>query len=200
MSDNDKDQKDAENEKKENQRPNQKYNLSRNSGEVPPEGLTFYYNRERRLANAPESVRDMYKEQKKTRFGLFSVLVADKPRTFLFAMIVLLCVAILVLSLTGYLDTSTFDGNRLDITGTHFEGATIILIKKSARNNNAYSGAVEIAVSVPQEDDFPVFYHRIFFSMEKEEMYRFAVPFDSAELLMVLQSEKNTLQLKLIPK
>ena len=203
MSDDEKDDK--------TRRPNQNYNLSRDSCEAPPEGLTFYYNRERRLANAPESVQNLYKEQKRTRFGLFSVLVADRPRRFLFMMIVLLCAVILVLSLSGYLDTSyTLGGNKLEINGTLFEGSTIILLKKKAEKSNAYSGAVDIAVSVPMllqddvsaplEEDYPVFYHRVFFSMDKEETYRFAVPFDQGELLMVLQSEKKTLQLKLIPK
>jgi len=202
---------DDDNKGSESQRPNQKYNLSKDDSSVPAQGLTFYYSRERRLANAPESVRNMYREQKKSRFALFSVLLADRPRRFLFFVIILLCAAILVLSTTGYLDTSySLNGNRIEIDGTHFEGSTIILLKKKARNSNAYSGAIDIAVSIPMplqadgspplEGDYPVFYHRIFFSMEKEEVYRFAIPFDSAELLMVLQSEKNTVQLKLIPK
>jgi len=209
---------DEKDDNAQSRRPNQKYNLSRNGEEVPADGLVFYYSRERRLKNAPESVQNMYKEEKKSRFGLFSVLVADRPRRLLFVMIILLCAIILILSVTGFLDPHhTFDGNRLEISGTNFEGAAIILIKKNVRFPNAYSGAVDIAVSVPVESashesfspdspdktdqiQVPVFYHRIFFSMEKEEVYRFSVPFDSPELLMVLQSEKNTLQFKLLPK
>jgi len=191
------------NDESKSKRPNQNYNLSRNSSDVPAEGLNFYYSRERRLANAPESVQNLYKEERKTRFGLFSVLVADRPRRFLFMMIVLLCAVILTLSVTGFLDTSyTLDGNKLEITLTPFEGTSIIMIKKSMKNSGAYSGAVDIAVSVPaeeQDSDYPVFYHRIFFSIEKNETYSFAAPFVSPELLMVLQSEKNTLHLKLIP-
>jgi len=205
MSDDEKDDKTG------SERPNQKYNLSRDDSSVPEGGLTFYYSRERRLANAPESVRNLYKEEKRSRFALFGALVADRPRRFLFLMIVLLCAVILVLSISGFLDTAyTLSENKLEINGARFEGTTIIVLKKNAKNSSAYNGAVDIAVSVPmplQEDgslpsegDYPVFYHRVFFSAEKEEVYRFAVPFDHPELLMVLQSEKNTLQLKLIPK
>jgi len=186
------------------ERPNSKYKLSRSDDVQKPdeEGLAFHYSRERRLANAPKEVQDLYKEQKKGGFGLFTSLIADKPRRTLFVIIILLCAAILILSATGYFDTfHSLDGNRIDITGTSFEGITIISIKKTVRNTEAYSGAVDIAVSVPvTSDDFPVFYHRIFFTLEKEEMYRFSVPFDSPELLVVLQSERNTTQLKLIPE
>jgi hypothetical protein len=46
----------------------------------------------------------------------------------------------------------------------------------------------------------PVFSHRVFFSLENAEEYRFALPFDSDELVMVLQSETTSLNLKLRPE
>jgi len=181
-------------------RPNVKYNLS--YSDTASEGLTFHYNRERRLANAPESVQDIYKEEKKSRFGLFGVLVADRPRRMLFFMIVLLCFLILILSRLEFFDTShILEGNRVEITGTFYEDTTIVLVKKTVKNQNSYTGAVDIAVSVNTEaDQIPVYYHRIFFTMENEEVYRFAVPYNSEELLMVLQTEKNTLKLSFKPQ
>jgi hypothetical protein len=194
-------------------RPNAKYKLSKpDDAKVPEGGLPFYYNRERRLAKAPKDVQDLYKEKKPNRFGIISVLIADKPRKILFFSIIVICAMIWLLGLLGYFDSSyTLDGNKIKISASAYEGTTIVIINKTVKNKNknknAYTGAVDIAVSVPisvqggvpvqtDENNFPVFYHKIFFSLEKEEQYRFAVPFESGELLMVLQTEKYTLKIK----
>jgi hypothetical protein len=191
------------------QRPNAKYKLSKGDNSRPPEeGLPFYYDRARRLAKAPKDVQDLYKEKKPNRFGFFTVLVADKPRKFLFFSIILICVMIWLLALLGYFDSSyTLDGNKIEIFATPFESSTVVVISKTVKNKNAHTGAVDIAVSVPvsvkddavvqTENNFPVFYHRVFFSLEKEEKYSFAVPFESGKLLIVLQTEKYSLKIKL---
>ena len=186
-------------------RPNEKYALSKGDDSAPgQEGMTFHYNRERRLSTAPKEVQDIYKEKKPTRFGLLGSLVADKPRRMLFILIIVLCLAVLMLSRFGYFDaTYLIDGNRLEVIGTKFEETTIVVIKKTVRDSHPYTGAVDIAVSpsVKDEDEnYPIFPHRVFFSLEKEEVYRFAVPFDTEELVMVLQTEKSTLQLKFKPE
>jgi hypothetical protein len=187
----------------EKKRPNAKYKLSKpDNAPVPQEGLPFYYNREHRLAKAPKDVQDLYKEKKPRRFGFIQVLIADKPRKILFFSIIVICVMIWVLGLLGYFDLSyTLDGNKIKISATAFEGTTIVVLNKSIKDKsrNPYTGAVDIAVSVPvqTENDIPAFYHKIFFSLEKQEQYSFAVPFESNELLMVLQTEKNTLKLKI---
>jgi len=186
-------------------RPNKKYSLSKPDGAPSAdEGLIFYYNREKRLANAPKEVQDLYKEQKKNRFGFLGSLVADKPRRMLFIIIILLCLAIFTLSRMGYFDmTYVLDGNTIDIKGTYFEDMTIVNLKKTAKNADAYTGAVDIVISpivLNEEEQFPVYSHRVFFTLEKEEGYRFAVPFSDDELLMVLQNEKSTLQLKIKPE
>lgn len=192
--------------KEENKRPNENYNLSYPDGKKNEnnESMTFYYNRERRLASAPKGVQDIYKENKPSRFALFSVLVADKPRMALFLTIVILCAVIIILSRIGIFDTSSvLSGNKIEISGTLFEETTIILIKKITRNAEAYTGAVDVAVSVPHqpgEEQNHIFTHRIYFSLENEEIYRFAVPFNSEELLIVLQSDKSEIQLKFKPQ
>jgi hypothetical protein len=197
-----------ENEK----RPNVKYNLSNpDNKKTSEEGLTFYYNRERRLENAPKEVQDLYNDHKPARFGLFRTLIADKPRKILFFSIILLCILIFMLSRMGFFETKhILDGNRIDITGIRIEDTTIVRLRKNAQNADAYTGAVNIAVSVPvrlpvqpsaqAEEENPVFYHRVFFTLEREEEYRFAVPFDSPELLLVLQSERSTLYMRLNPE
>jgi len=189
----------------EKQRPNAEYNLSRPSApRGSEESLNFRYSRERRLENAPQEVKDLYKENKPNRFGLLGPLIADRPRRMLFLIIILLCLTILILSMFGYLDKSlSFAGNQLEIKGTHYEGTTIIVIKKTAKNDDAYTGRVEITVSpkIKEKDEqYPEYKHSIDFSMEKEEVYRFAAPFDADELVMVLQSDKGNLQLSFKPE
>ena len=196
----------------ENKRPNANYNLSYPG---KPEGggkenVTFYYNRERRLASAPKAVQDLYEESKPGRFGLFGALIADKPRRALFVTIVILCAIILIVSKMGLLETSVIlDGNRLDISGTYFEDTVIVLVKKTAKDAQAYAGEVNIAVSVPMphpetalrdEGEYPFFTHRIYFTLEKDEVYRFAVPFNAPELLVVLQSDKSEVRHKFKPE
>jgi len=100
-------------------RPNAKYKLSKpDNAPVPPkEELPFYYNREHRLAKAPKDVQDLYKEKKPNRFGFFTVLVADRPRKFLFFSIILICIMIWLLALLDYFDSSyNLDGNKLKIS------------------------------------------------------------------------------------
>jgi hypothetical protein len=190
----------------ENKRPNANYNLSYPDGKKyeGDEKITFYYNRERRLASAPKEVQDLYKEQKPNRFSLFGVLVADKPRKFLFLIIVLFCAAILLLSRIGFFDSNTtLDENKLEIKGLFVEDNTYIIINKTVRSEKAYTGSVDITVSVPSkpsENEYPAFRHRVYFSLEKEESYRFAVPYNEPELLIVLQSDKSEVQYKFKPE
>ena len=187
------------------QRPNAKYNLSKPDNAGPSdEGLTFYYSRERRLENAPKEVQDLYKEQKQSRPGLFGTLVADRPRKFLFFCIVILCIVIFAFTRLGFFEESfIIDGNRIEVTGTIFEGTTIVRLVKTAQNTGAFTGAVSIEVSETVHSaggQYFVFNHRVIFSSERQEEYRFAVPFDSGELLIVLKTETHTLDMKFNPE
>jgi hypothetical protein len=108
-----------------------------------------------------------------------------------------MCVVILIFSATGLFNkTYSLEGNKLDIKGTGYEGTAIIVIRKTVNKSQAYTGAVDIAVSpMVQAEEYPVFYHRIFFTLEPNEEYRFVVPFDSPQIAMVLQTEKNSLKI-----
>jgi hypothetical protein len=185
------------------QRPNAKYKLSKgdNADIKQGEGLPFYYNRERRLSKAPQAVRDLYKGKKFNRFNLLHPLIADKPRALIFFLIIILCAVIMILSVLGYFGkTYKLERNKLEISGVVYEGTTIITVKKTINSTmQVYTGAVDIAVSPPAETDeqYRVFHHRIFFTLEPEEEYRFAIPFDSPELLFVFQTEKSSLRTKI---
>jgi hypothetical protein len=181
------------------QRPNAKYKLSKQNIKPGQEQLNFHYSREHRLASAPAGVRELYNEQNNKRFNIFSPLVADRPRRFLFGTIIIMCVVILVFSATNLFNkTYSLEGNKLDIRATGYEGTAIVVLNKTANNTSAYTGAVDIAVSpVAREglEEYPIFYHRIFFTLEPNEEYRFVVPFDSPQVAMVLQTEKNSLKI-----
>ncbi|MDR2730039.1 MAG: hypothetical protein LBB81_03975 [Treponema sp.] len=194
-------------EKAESARPNANYNLSaaNNAGKDEDGKLIFHYSRERRLAKAPQAVKDLYVEHKFNRFNLLKPLVTGKPHATLFFTIVLLCAVILVFSITGYFDTSyTLEGNRIAVKGTSYDGTVIMLVRKTAgKKSVSYTGAVDIAVSPAiksEDEDYPVFYHKVFFSQEDEEEYRFVLPFDSQELVVVMQTEKSTLKFKMKPE
>jgi hypothetical protein len=188
-------------------RPNANYKLSRPEGgnSIDEENLHFHYDRESRLAKAPQAVRELY-AAKPARFSFLRPLVSNKPMSMLFFAIVVLCATMIVLSVTGYLGKSySLDGARLEIKGIRYEEMVIMVVRKTLKKGNlsAYTGAVNVAVSPAvksKDENYPVFYHRFFFSLAPEEEYRFAVPFNSEELVMVLQTEKSSLQIKMKPE
>jgi hypothetical protein len=192
-------------DEEEKQRPNANYRLSKENAN--PEGLTYYYSREHRLAKAPQSVRDLYNEAPKKRGGLFRSLLDSKPKAMLFASIVILCVAILFLTTFGYTGSDyELDGNKLSVQAVKFEGAVIGAVRKSINKNFAgritspYTGAVSIAVMTPDTLPEDIFYHRIFFTLESQEQFRFSVPFDSDELTFFFQTEKKSLNMTIKPE
>jgi hypothetical protein len=170
------------------------------------ENLQFHYDREKRLAKAPQAVRELYANKKPARFSFLGPLVSNRPTAMLFFAILALCATMIVLSVTGYLDKSySLEGARLEIKGIRYEDMVILVVRKTLKKGvfSQYTGAVDVAVSPAvksKDEEYPVFYHRIFFSLAPEEEYRFAVPFDSEELVMVLQTEKSSLQIKMKPE
>ena len=192
------------------ERPNANYNLSKQDPSkvysADDDKLPFYYNRERRLAKAPESVKNLYTETKKHRFGAFRLLFSTKSNAMLLITIVILCAFIFILSFAGFFDTSyTIDGNKLLVKGIRYEETVIMTVIKNNKKarTQPYTGSVEMAVSPVsklENEEYPVFYHRVFFTQETQEEYRFAVPFYSSELVVVLQTEKSTLKFTVKPE
>lgn len=192
-------------------RPNANYKLSKPDDAVAPkEELVFYYNREHRLAKASKNVQDLYVEKKQSRFAFLGILVADPPRRMLFYTIILMCALIWLFSFFGFLNSPfNMEGNLVKVSASVYEDTTILVINKRLKSRNAYTGAIDVAVSAPiterdypEEDEInvPVFYHKIFFSLEKEERYSLVVPFEASELLVVLQTEKKSLKIKVSVK
>jgi len=194
----------SDNEEK--KRPNANYPLSGQN--VDENNLVFHYNRERRLAKAPQAVRDMYNNQRLPyRFNLLKPLVSTRPLAIMFGSIIIACILILIISALGLAGSSyNLDGTRVSLQAIQYEGAVIVMVKKTipkdilTRFSSAtpYSGAVDIAVQPVIKDGVDqkpesVFYHKIFFTLEPEEIYRFSVPFDARELAVVFKTEQKTL-------
>jgi len=191
---------------KESKRPNAKYKLSHEKIQGPE--IVHHYNRERRLDKSSQAVRDLYTEQPRRRFGFLHSLTGSKSNTMLFGTILILCAFMLALSyfgLTG--DSRELEGNILSVQGKNYDGTVLIEVKKTlgknkfARSIKAYTGAVNIAVFPPsktgQEQSQPadVFFHKIFFTNEREEHYSFSVPFRQSELALIFQTEQKTINM-----
>lgn len=196
------------NQNNEIKRPNKNYKLSNENANI--DGLVFHYNRERRLENAPQNVRDLYKTSARHRFNLLKPLVQTRPLAMMFAAIVVASLLILIITILGLAsDSFDLDGNQVSVRAIKYEGAVIMIVKKTIKKSvfkrfnaaaAAYTGAVDIAVQpvlksaidqdLPSED---IFFHKIFFTFDPEESYRFTIPFESDELAVVLSSEKKTI-------
>ena len=201
-----------DNTEKEKQRPNANYRLSNEN--TTGEEIVYHYNRDRRLAKAPKSVQDLYKEGPRRKSGFFRSLVGTKPKAMLFSTIMIVSVMIVLISVFGLAsDTHELEGNTLSIQGIRYEDLVIISIKKTLKKDTplqrgrAYTGAVNIGISPViksgQEQNMgagDIFFHKIFFTNESVENYSFAVPFDQEELALVFQTEKKTLSLTIKPE
>jgi len=202
MSDDDKNQK---------QRPNARYKLSKEN--VEEGDIVYHYDREHRLKKVPQRVRDLCNQPPPQRFNLFKPLVRTKPLAMMFFSIIIICVMIVALSLLGFTGADyTLDGNNISIQAIRFEGAIVMAVDKSIKKSKGldrfsntalpYTGAVDIAVQPilkdgEVQDEVPrdLFFHKIFFTFEPQEYYRFSVPFDTDELAVVLRTETKTLRL-----
>jgi len=191
----------------EKKRPNANYKLS--NQHIDEKNLVFHYSREHRLEKAPQAVRDMYsKSRQPYRFNLIKPLISTRPLAIMFGSIIIICIVILVISALGLAGSSyNLDGNRVSLQAIQYENATIVAVKKTIPKDIVsrflsaaapYTGAVDIAVQPiiktgADQNQQAVFYHKIFFTFEPEEIYRFSVPFDAKELAVVFKTEQKTL-------
>jgi hypothetical protein len=185
-------------------RPNDGYPLSpdNNTGEE----LVFRYSRERRLARAPKKVQELYRPSPKKKFGFFRSLVATRSLATLFGSIMVLSVITVIMVIYGGAENSKIiEGNRVAVTAMRYQGSTFMVLNKHRKDEKgAWTGPVDMAVSPAVREgeggDLPVFSNRLLFSLKREEEFRFSVPFEAAEFLIVLQNESATVDLRTRPK
>ena len=186
-------------------RPNAQYKLSRENQDE--KNLVFHYSRDKRLEKAPQAVRDLYSQPVgKPRFNFMGPLVGSKSRSLLFASILLICAVLMAFSIFSPSGTYKLNGNSITVQALKYEGAIIVLLKKSSLKNwrtrftmaAAYTGVVDIGVAPQQpETNSPGYLHRIFFSAADTEEFRFAIPFESDKIIMVLQTETSQATIQL---
>ena len=184
------------------------------SGE--PEGeAVFYYSRERRLARASQTVRDLYDTSPASRPTLYSALTGG-TRSGAMLLITIVVVSFVLMFLSRGLKASggaRLAGNTLTVSAMSFpaqEGedeasATYIAALKKTDSERAYTGPVDVAVSIYQKEggageDMPIAARRIFFTLEPEEDFRFSVPFTAPELILVFRAEEELATLLVKPE
>ena len=104
----------------------------------------------------------------------------------------------------GFFDTVyNLEGNNIEISGTNFEGTTIVSLIKTKQNADAYTGFVGITARnlLQSPEDEPMEYSRqITFNTEQEQTIRFAVPFQAPELLIILRNDNEELLVTFKPE
>lgn len=97
------------------------------------ERVVFRYNRERRLERASEDVRKMYEEGYAPKKGILRGLTANSGSRSVFFSILVLCVAIVFLTLFGNRgDAASFDGASATIKAFPYDGSTYVTFELSA--------------------------------------------------------------------
>jgi hypothetical protein len=175
----------------------------------PDRDPVFYYSRERRLARAPQSVRDLYDTSSASRPTLFKALTGG-TRSGAMLLITIVVVSFVIVVLSRGLKESggtKLGGNTLTVSALSFpeqaNETTYIVLNKKTGSEKAYTGTVDVAVSIYKKageagEDMPIATHRVFFTLEPEEDFRFSVPFTGPELILMLRAEDElaTLQVK----
>jgi hypothetical protein len=99
------------------------------------ERVVFRYNRERRLERASEDVRKMYEEGYAPKKGILRGLTSNPGSRSVFFSILILCVAIVFLTLFGNRgDSASFDGASSTIKAFPYDGSTYVTFELSARD------------------------------------------------------------------
>jgi hypothetical protein len=170
-------------------RPNEGESLSEERrGE---DGPRFYYSRERRLSRAPAAVRALYADQGKPGFSLLGPLISSRSNAILFGTMAALILITLVMVFSGLGGGKDYRGCRISLSAGRYDGAVLVVLKKTAAGEDAYTGPLALAVSplvkagALEGSPYP---HRVVFSARKTEEFRFSVPFDEPELLIELSA------------
>jgi hypothetical protein len=166
----------------------------------------FYYSRERRLARATEQVRELNNAAPVKRPGFIGALTANRSGAMVFVSIVALSIFFVIYSLFMPKGNQARLGeNSLSVSAMGFPEAAYIAVKKKSLGEKSYTGTVDIAVSIPagknkSAEDAPIAAHRVFFTLEPEEDFRFSVPFTAEELILAVQAGEDLVTLRVKPE
>jgi hypothetical protein len=174
--------------------------------------LVFYYSRERRLARASPEVRALNEQGFPQKTGLFRTLTSTKPLTFAFLSILTACAAMILFSFLNNNGRTRILDTEIVVSAARGDGKSYVTLKKTVVGTYPYTGAVTIAVSVQkdrtaQKDSSrenklpdPMYLETLYFSLEKEETYRFIAPMTGKTLLVLAVLDDRTVLLKVNPR
>jgi hypothetical protein len=167
--------------------------------EEPDRPLVFYYSREKRLERASQKIREMNDGKIPRRPGLFRTLTSTKPLAFLFISTITLCILTVLVSYLTKRDQTVLLGNTLEISALSEGEKSYITIQKNIKSDDSYTGTVNVAVSIPVKkgEEAPIHAERLYFTLEQEEVFRFAVPFTAPELLVLVEEKEERVFLKI---
>ncbi len=93
--------------------------------------LTYYYDRERRLANASETARFAANSQTRKRTGLFGSLVATRGLRFMLLTVILCVIASLIVKYaSGNQEKGILAGYSVSMSALWFEGDVYISVNR----------------------------------------------------------------------
>jgi hypothetical protein len=155
----------------------------------------FHYSREHRLKRASPAVRALYDEDA-TKPGAVKNMVGRKSNLFLLVSILMVCVMLALTSRIPGEKGVKLGGNTvaLAIVRTNSDELSMLIQKTAASSGEPYTGAVAVAVSpvISKEDKGKtpeIYTDKFFFTPAEKEDYRFELPFEGEDFLVVLQTE-----------
>ena len=172
-----------------------------NKNDLEDDGrITFYYSREERMKKASQAVRDLNSGKGPQKKGLFRTLTSTRPLTYLFVSIITLSITILILSRYLSAEGTRVLGENTVIASVITAGnKSYITVKKAAKNGTAYTGMVNIAVSL-QSEEAPVHTEQIYFTPEREEVFRFTAPFAGKKILILMEAGSGRVLFSVTPE
>ncbi|MDR0403993.1 MAG: hypothetical protein LBH35_10460 [Treponema sp.] len=161
--------------------------------------LVFYYSRERRLERASPEVRALNQPGSPRKTGLFRGLVANKSSGFVFLSIIIICAAMILFSALNNNGRTRILDTEIAVSAVREGDQSHITVEKTIAGLDPYTGAVNIAVSVQGTQD-TMYLETLYFSLEKEEEYRFTVPMTGKTLLVLTVLNETTALFKVNPR
>ena len=168
--------------------------------------IVYRYDRERRLDRAPKRIRD-FNEDISVKKGFAKSLFSSRGNIFILGSILMIC-AMFALS-SRFLRKEKevkLGGNSVVMSISMEENINILdITKKAPRRGNVYMGDVDIAVSPvmsasTEEQEIPVFLHRVFFHTDESEVFRIALPFEEKDFIIIIKTLDDIKSVKINAK
>lgn len=161
--------------------------------------VVFHYSREHRLNRASDAVRELNEAGPPPKRSLFRTLTSTRPLALAFLSIVTACAAMILYSLTaGDNSVSRLRGLEIKISAIKSSGASYLTVVKKIKGGDPYTGAADFLVASADETFSPRA-ERLYFTLEKEEVFRFSVP-SGGKLMVIAVLDEDRAAFKISPR